>query len=259
MRMTDASAPPAIPAATPAAASSVDHADLAKDAATVASMFDKIASRYDLINDLASLGQDRYWRRATVTALDPQPGQRILDLAAGTGTSSQAIYLAGGDVVPCDISTGMIAVGKQRYPHLPFVEGDATDLPFDDGTFDAVTMSFGLRNVEHTEAGLREMLRVTKPGGRLVVCEFSTPSNAALRKVYMTYLMGGLPRLAGLVSKDAGSYQYLADSIRQWPNQQALGRVIRDVGWTGVQFRNLTGGIVALHRAYKQAQTADAG
>lgn len=211
-------------------------------------MFDGIARHYDLTNDLISMGQDRYWRRATVRAVRAQEGETILDLAAGTGTSSEPFVDAGARVVPCDFSFGMLAVGKERRPDLPFTAGDATRLPFADGSFDAVTISFGLRNVVDTVGALREMLRVVRPGGRIVICEFSQPTWAPFRTVYTEYLMRALPKVAGAVTKDAGSYQYLAESIRAWPDQQELGRLLLQAGWGKVGFRNLTGGIVALHR-----------
>ena len=167
----------------------VIRADLDKQPRDVASMFDDVASRYDLTNDVLSLGQDRRWRSAVVEAVDPRPGERVLDLAAGTGTSSAPFADRGAFVVPCDFSLGMLAVGKQRRPELPFVAGDGLRLPFADATFDAVTVSFGLRNLHDTERGLRELLRVTRPGGRLVVCEFSHPTWAPFRTVYTEYLM----------------------------------------------------------------------
>jgi len=216
-------------------------------------MFDSVAQRYDLTNDVLSMGQDRQWRRATLTALAAQPGERVLDLAAGTGTSSEPLADAGVLVVPCDLSEGMLGVGKRRRPDLPFVAGDALHLPFADASFDAVTMSFGLRNVPDVPAALAELLRVTRPGGRLVVCEFSTPTFAPFRAVYSGYLMKALPRVAGAVTKDAEAYRYLAESIRDWPDQQELGRTIKRAGWEKVAFRNLSGGIVALHRGTRAA------
>ncbi len=225
------------------------RADLTKDPADVAAMFDDVARRYDLTNDVLSLGQDRRWRRIVVDAVDPRPGERVLDLAAGTGTSSQPFADRGAQVVPCDFSTGMLRVGKRARPHLGFTAGDATLLPFADGTFDAVTISFGLRNIVDPDAGLRELRRVTKPGGRLVVCEFSHPTNKALRTVYVEYLMKALPSVARAVSSSPDAYVYLAESIRAWPDQPALADRISAAGWAGTAWRNLSGGIVALHRA----------
>ena len=225
------------------------RAQLDKQPAEVAAMFDAVARRYDLTNDVLSLGQDRRWRTVVVDAVDPRPGERVLDLAAGTGTSSQPFADRGAQVVPCDFSLGMLRVGKSARPHLSFTAGDGTRLPFADDTFDAVTISFGLRNIVDPDAGLREMRRVTRPGGRLVVCEFSHPTNRAFRTVYVEYLMKALPSVARAVSSSPDAYVYLAESIRAWPDQQGLARLITDAGWTGVQIRNLTGGIVALHRA----------
>ena len=216
-------------------------------------MFDGIAGRYDLTNDVLSLGQDRAWRRATLAAIAAQPGERVLDLAAGTGTSSEPLADAGVEVVPCDFSLGMLEVGKKRRPDLAFTAGDATRLPFADESFDAVTISFGLRNVVDTEGGLREMLRVTRPGGRLVVCEFSRPAWAPFRSVYSRYLVRALPSVARAVARQSDSYAYLAESIRDWPDQQALGRLIKRAGWHEVAYRNLSGGIVALHRGVRKA------
>jgi demethylmenaquinone methyltransferase/2-methoxy-6-polyprenyl-1,4-benzoquinol methylase len=212
-------------------------------------MFDRVAARYDLANDVLSLGQDRAWRRHTVEAVDPQPGQRILDLAAGTGTSSEPFDRAGATVVPTDLSLGMLEVGKQRRQALSFVAGDALRLPYVDDAFDAVTISFGLRNVEDTAGALRELRRVTRPRGTLVVCEFSTPTWRPFRALYSDYLVAALPRIASVVSSNPAAYQYLAESIQVWPDQAALAAVIEAAGWQRVEWRNLSGGIVALHRA----------
>jgi demethylmenaquinone methyltransferase/2-methoxy-6-polyprenyl-1,4-benzoquinol methylase len=227
----------------------VTRADLDKKPADVAAMFDDVARRYDLTNDVLSLGQDRRWRTHVVAAVDARPGQRVLDLAAGTGTSSQPFQDRGAHVVPCDFSLGMLRVGKKTRPHLSFTAGDGTRLPFADGTFDAVTISFGLRNIVDPDQGLREMRRVTRPGGRLVVCEFSHPTNGPFRTVYMEYLMKALPAVARAVSSSPDAYVYLAESIRAWPDQQGLADRISAAGWHGTQWRNLSGGIVALHRA----------
>ena len=214
-------------------------------------MFDDVARRYDLTNDVLSMGQDRRWRKAVVRAVDARPGEKVLDLAAGTGTSSQPFADLGATVVPCDFSVGMLQVGKRARRVLPFTAGDATRLPFADDTFDAVTISFGLRNIVDADEGLREMLRVTRPGGRLVVCEFSSPTWAPFRTVYIEYLMRALPSIARAVSSSPDAYVYLAESIRAWPDQPALARRIAEAGWRASEWQNLSGGIVALHRAVK--------
>ncbi len=225
------------------------RARLDKEPREVAAMFDGVAARYDLTNDVLSGGQTRLWRRAVVKAVAPRPSMRVLDLAAGTGTSSSPFAAAGADVVPCDFSLGMLQVGKERQPGLPFVAGDGMRLPFADGAFDAVTISFGLRNVQDPDQALRELLRVTRPGGRLVLCEFSHPTWAPFRTVYIEYLMRALPAVATRVSSNPDAYVYLAESIRDWPDQPAMADVVARSGWTRVAWRNLTGGIVALHRA----------
>jgi demethylmenaquinone methyltransferase / 2-methoxy-6-polyprenyl-1,4-benzoquinol methylase len=226
----------------------MSRASLEKKPTEVASMFDGIAQRYDLTNDVLSMGQDRSWRRATVNAVGAQRGERVLDLAAGTGTSSEPFAAMGAQVVPCDFSFGMLQVGKRRRPDLPFTAGDATKLPFADESFDAVTMSFGLRNVVDTVGALSQMHRVVRPGGRIVVCEFSQPTWKPFRTAYVEYLMRILPKVAGAVTKKSESYDYLAESIRAWPDQDGLGRLLLAAGWTNVGYRNLTGGVVALHR-----------
>jgi demethylmenaquinone methyltransferase / 2-methoxy-6-polyprenyl-1,4-benzoquinol methylase len=222
-----------------------------KRPAEVAAMFDDVAAKYDLTNDILSAGNAALWRVATVRAIDPQPGERVLDLAAGTGTSSAAIAKKGAQVTALDLSAGMIEVGRERHPDIEFVEGDAEHLPFDDETFDAVTISFGLRNVNDPMAALSEMIRVLKPGGRVVICEFSTPPLAALRFGYTTYLKRILPGVARLASSNPAAYRYLAESIEAWPEQQVLSQWLRGVGFTSVAYRNLTAGIVALHRGRK--------
>ena len=225
------------------------RADLDKQPADVRRMFDAVAQRYDLTNDVLSLGQDRRWREEVIDAVDPKPGELVLDLAAGTGTSSQPFADRDAVVVPCDFSLGMLQVGKKARPALPFTAGDGTRLPFADDTFDAVTISFGLRNIVDPLAGLRELLRVTRPGGRLVVCEFSHPTWAPFRTVYVEYLMKALPPIARAVSSSPDAYVYLAESIRAWPDQQGLADLIAEAGWQRPEWRNLSGGIVALHRA----------
>ena len=225
------------------------RAKLDKAPHEVAAMFDDVAKKYDRTNDVLSAGQDRRWRAAVVRAIDPQPGQRILDLAAGTGTSSRPFADAGATVVACDFSQGMLRVGRERQPTVSFVAGDALALPYADDAFDAATISFGLRNVSDPLAALGEMLRVVRPGGRLVVCEFSHPTWAPVRTAYLEYLMKALPAIASHVSSNPDAYVYLAESIRAWPDQQELASIIGDAGWTRVGWRNLSGGIVALHRA----------
>ncbi len=226
-------------------------ADLQKAPHEVAAMFDDVAPRYDLTNDVLSLGQARLWRRAVAEAVDAGPGERVLDLAAGTGSSSLPFVAAGAQVVAADFSLGMLRVGKRAHPGLDLLAGDALRLPFADGSFDAVTISFGLRNVSDIDAALAEMARVTAPGGRLVVCEFSAPTWAPFRTVYTEYLMRALPPVARRVSSNPDAYVYLAESIRAWPDQPALAQRVAAAGWTAVGWRNLTGGIVALHRAHK--------
>ncbi len=194
-------------------------------------MFDDVARRYDLTNDVLSMGQDRRWRREVLAAVDPLPGEHVLDLAAGTGTSSEPFRERGAVVVPCDFSVGMLQEGKRKLPHLPFTAGDGTRLPFADDTFDAVTISFGLRNIVDPDQGLRELLRVTRPGGRVVVCEFSSPTWAPFRTVYLEYLMKALPTVARAVSSSPDAYVYLAESIRAWPDQAELAAKVQAAGW----------------------------
>ena len=225
------------------------RAQLDKEPHEVAAMFDDVAERYDLTNDVLSLGQTRLWRKAVAAAVDARPGQRVLDLAAGTGSSSQPFARAGAHVIACDFSLGMLKVGKRQFPRLNLLAGDALRLPFGDGVFDAVTISFGLRNVHDIDAALSEMARVTKPGGRLVVCEFSAPTWRPFRTLYTGYLMAALPKVARKVSSNPDAYVYLAESIQAWPDQPTLAARISAAGWAGTTWRNLTGGIVALHRA----------
>lgn len=227
----------------------MSRASLNKDPHEVASMFDGVARRYDITNTVLSGGQDRYWRRATRSALDVGPGDVVLDLAAGTAVSTVELARSGAWCVAADFSVGMLNAGWQR--PVPKVAADATRLPFADGVFDAVTISFGLRNVVDFGAGLQEMARVTRTGGRLVVCEFSTPTVPVFSFAYKEYLMRALPRVARAVSSNPEAYVYLAESIRAWPDQPALARRIEQAGWSQVRWRNLTGGIVALHTAVK--------
>lgn len=226
------------------------RADLDKKPAEVSAMFDHVAERYDLLNDALSLGMDRRWRRAVARAVDGGSGQLVLDLAAGTGTSSRAFARQGAQCVACDFSLGMLAVGARRpAAGLAFAAGDALALPFRSGTFDVVTISFGLRNVSDTGQALRELWRVTRPGGRLVICEFSHIPVKQLNSLYERYLAGVLPAVAARLSRNAEAYDYLAESIRDWPPQHVLAGQLAAAGWSGVSWRNLTLGIVALHEA----------
>lgn len=214
-------------------------------------MFDNIAGRYDLMNDLLSLFQDRRWRRAVTRAVVTRPGLKVLDVAAGTGTSTAALAAAGAEAIAADFSQGMIAEGRRRYPHLQFDFADATALPYADATFDAVTISFGLRNVNQPDAALREFLRVLKPGGHVVICEFSRPTWAPFRALYRFWLGTVLPFLGRLMTSDPAAYAYLTDSILNWPAQREFAQQLRQTGFERVAWQNQTGGIVALHRGLK--------
>ena len=213
-------------------------------------MFDEVASAYDKTNDLLSLYQSRLWRRSLKAAVAPKSGERILDIAAGTGTSSMALRVPGAEVVAADFSQGMIAEGKKRYPDLEFVFADAMKLPFKKPEFHAVTMSFGLRNVPDNKVALGEFHRVLLPGGRLVICEFSRV-RGLLGALYRWYLRNVLPIVARLLSKNPEAYSYLADSIEAWPSQDELAQDIRDAGFSDVSYRNLTFGIVAIHTGFR--------
>lgn len=218
-------------------------------------MFDEVAPTYDLTNTLLSFGQDRNWRKKVAKAVDPKAGQAVLDLAAGTGASSVAFALKGVRVVAGDFSEGMLAVGRKRHPELEFVFADATKLPFDSAEFDATTISFGLRNVVDVPKALAEMFRVTKPGGRIVICEFSKPV-AALKPFYNFYLGKLLPGFSALFSKTPEAYSYLAESILAWPNQTQLAAKVGAAGFENVSYQNLSLGIVALHIGYKPAKAS---
>lgn len=225
------------------------RADLDKQPADVASMFDRVAKRYDLLNDVLPLGLTRAWRKQVSAAINPKPGERILDLAAGTGSSSRPLADAGAEVIAGDISEGMLAEGRRRQPDIDFRFADALELPFADDEFDVVTISFGLRNVQNVNRALREMRRVTRPGGRLVVAEFSTPGWAWFDKMYREYLVRALPPVARTISSNPDAYIYLAESIMEWPDQLELAQMLVEADWASVSYRNLSGGIVALHRA----------
>jgi demethylmenaquinone methyltransferase/2-methoxy-6-polyprenyl-1,4-benzoquinol methylase len=233
----------------------VSRATLAKEPREVARMFDGVARRYDLTNTVLSFAQDRRWRRRTRQCLQLHAGDRVLDLAAGTGVSTVELARGGVHAIACDFSLGMLRAGRavKSRRHVPFVAGDATRLPFRDGAFDAAVISFGLRNVSDGPAALREMARVVRPGGRLVICEFSRPTWPPFRFLYLNYLMRALPWVARRVSSNADAYVYLAESIRAWPPQDELAAAVACAGWTSVRYRNLSGGIVALHMAERPA------
>lgn len=229
----------------------MSRANLDKDPDEVAAMFDGVAKRYDLVNDLLSLGRTKAWRKAATAIIAPKPGMKILDLAAGTGSSSEPLAAAGAEVIPADFSDGMLAAGRKARPHLPFTKADALNLPFEANSFDVVTISFGLRNTADIDKALVQMLKVTKPGGQLVVVEFSHPVWRPFRTIYTNYLMRLLPFIARITSSNPDAYIYLAQSIRAWPDQGALAARITAAGWTNVGWTNLTGGVVAVHRAVK--------
>ncbi|RIK10639.1 MAG: demethylmenaquinone methyltransferase [Acidobacteria bacterium] len=233
---------------------SPSRASLEKKPHEVAEMFDDVARRYDLTNTVLTGGIDHLWRRAVVGAVDASPGERVLDIAAGTGTSSEPFADRGVDVVPADFSLGMLREGYRRRPDLPFTAADATALPFADGSFDVVTISFGLRNVVDVDGALREFLRVARPGGRLVLCEFSQPVVPVLSTVYHQVVLRALPAVARRVSSNPESYVYLTESIRAWPGQRELAQRVRAAGWERVRWRNLTGGIATIHHATAPAR-----
>ena len=241
------------------------RANLDKRPGEVSAMFDRVADRYDLMNDVLSLGQDRWWRRIVARTVGARPGELVLDLAAGTGTSSRTFAADGATCVACDFSLGMLQVGARRQRSAPeggpaagaagragqvrFVAGDALDLPFRDQAFDAVTISFGLRNVADPDVALAELLRVTRPGGRLVICEFGHLPWSRLNTVYESYLTTALPVVARRLSGSPEAYDYLAESIKDWPAQPELARRIAAAGWSAVRWRNLSLGVVAVHHA----------
>ena len=237
------------------------RAQLDKRPGEVAAMFDKVAPRYDLLNDVLSLGQDRWWRRVVAKAVGARAGERVLDLAAGTGTSSVTFTAEGAACVACDFSLGMLRAGTERLADQPgrvrFVAGDALRLPFGDQVFDAVTISFGLRNVADPDAALAEMFRVTRTGGRLVICEFGHLPSARLDAIYGRYLMAALPAVARRLSPAGDAYEYLAESIRDWPSREELAQRIGGAGWSAVRWRDLTLGVVTVHTARRRAGQAD--
>ena len=228
-----------------------------KDAALVQQMFDRVAPRYDLANTVFSLGQDRHWRRVAAVGAGAAPGRTILDVATGTGALAVEMAERGAEVLALDFSANMVTTGARRVGGGPggrvrWINGDGTRLPLADASVDAVTIAFGLRNLPETATGLAELARVTRPGGRLVVLEFSHPTWAPFRTVYTRYLVGAIPSLARLVTSDPAAYRYLAESILAWPDQEGLAEIIVANGWRDVAWKNLTGGIVAAHRAVRR-------
>ncbi|MCS5723812.1 class I SAM-dependent methyltransferase [Herbiconiux sp. CPCC 203407] len=231
----------------------VTKADLTKRPEQVSAMFDQVAANYDRTNDVLSVGNAVLWRVATTRAVGPRPGEKVLDLAAGTGTSSASLARSGAHVVAADFSPGMIDVGRRRQaavPNIEFVVADGMDLPFADAEFDAVTISFGLRNIADPKVALAELFRVTKPGGRIVICEFSQPVKP-LRQAYFWYLRRVMPALAKAVSSNDAAYDYLFESIASWPDQKTLAGWLRETGFRSVRHRDLSAGIVALHKGVK--------
>ena len=229
-------------------------------AGMVADVFHSVASRYDLMNDLMSGGVHRIWKRFTIELSGVRTGHAVLDIAGGTGDLAARfsdIVGAKGRVVLADINDSMLKVGRDklldngRMGNLEFVQADAQYLPFPDDTFDCITIAFGLRNVTDKDRALRSMLRVLKPGGRLLVLEFSKPDNPLLSKAYDTYSFKVLPMMGRLVANDADSYQYLAESIRMHPDQETLKEMMEEAGFSRCEFHNLTGGVVALHKGVK--------
>lgn len=223
-----------------------------KDAALVQAMFDRVAPRYDLANAALSFGQDAHWRRVTAQAARPADGA-VLDVAAGPGNVAVELVRQGAaEVVALDLSFNMLAEGARRgHERITWVNGDAQALPFPDASFDAVTISFGLRNIPDPQLALREFARVTRPGGRVVVCEFANPTAPPFRALYRRYLVGALPRLARVVSSSAPAYRYLAESILAWPDRASIASWIVGAGYQEVMVKDLAFGIVAVHRGFR--------
>jgi demethylmenaquinone methyltransferase/2-methoxy-6-polyprenyl-1,4-benzoquinol methylase len=229
----------------------VARANLNKDPDDVSKMFDGVANRYDFLNDLLSLGRTKAWRKVVTSIIGPKPGLKILDIAAGTGSSTRPLVDAGADVIALDFSAGMIEIGRKRHKDIKFVQGDALNLPFEENVFDVTTISFGLRNTSNIDSALKDSLRVTKSGGKIVIAEFSHPSNSIFRFIYLNYLMKAIPIISKKISKNPEAYIYLAESIRAWPNQEGLASKMRDAGWKSVAWQDLTFGIVAVHIGFK--------
>lgn len=233
---------------------------VAEKAQKVAGVFHSVADKYDVMNDVMSLGIHRLWKRITIDEAGARKGQKVLDLAGGTGDlAAKFAQIVGdtGEVILSDINASMLANGKRRLIDLglggnvKFVQANAECLPFVDNYFDIITIAFGLRNVTNKDAALRSMLRVLKPGGRLLVLEFSKPVLPGLAPIYDQYSFKILPLMGKLIANDAASYQYLAESIRMHPDQETLKGMMETAGFERVTYRNMTGGVVALHKGFK--------
>ncbi|MCT8864320.1 bifunctional demethylmenaquinone methyltransferase/2-methoxy-6-polyprenyl-1,4-benzoquinol methylase UbiE [Shewanella xiamenensis] len=231
-----------------------------KKADLVAGVFHSVAAKYDIMNDVMSFGIHRFWKRYTIEVSGARPGMKVLDLAGGTGDlTAKFSHLVGdkGEVVLADINDSMLKVGRTKLRdkgivnNVSYVQANAEALPFPDNHFDIITIAFGLRNVTDKDAALRSMNRVLKPGGKLLVLEFSKPQHEIMRKVYDLYSFKVLPKMGELITKDADSYEYLAESIRMHPDQDTLKQMMVDAGFEQVDYTNMTDGIVALHRGYK--------
>jgi demethylmenaquinone methyltransferase/2-methoxy-6-polyprenyl-1,4-benzoquinol methylase len=234
----------------------MSRANLGKDPGEVAAMFDGVAKRYDILNDLLSLGRTKAWRRAATKIIAPAPGMKILDLAAGTGSSSEPLHKAGATVLATDFSQGMLAQGRRMRPYLNFSKADALNLSFASESFDVTTISFGLRNTVDYRAALIEARRVTKTGGRIVVMEFSHPTWPPFRNIYMRYLMRALPAITRRSATNPDAYIYLAESIQAWPDQEGLADAMRAAGWSAITWKNLSGGVVAVHSGIRAQRSA---
>ena len=234
----------------------MSRANLGKDPGEVAAMFDGVAKRYDILNDLLSLGRTKAWRRAATKIIAPAPGMKILDLAAGTGSSSEPLHKAGANVLATDFSQGMLAQGRRMRPYLNFSKADALNLSFAAESFDVTTISFGLRNTVDYRAALIEARRVTKTGGRIVVMEFSHPTWPPFRNLYMRYLMRALPAIARRSATNPDAYIYLAESIQAWPDQEGLADAMRAAGWSAITWKTLSGGVVAVHSGIRAQRSA---
>ncbi|MCL1146430.1 bifunctional demethylmenaquinone methyltransferase/2-methoxy-6-polyprenyl-1,4-benzoquinol methylase UbiE [Shewanella sp. 10N.261.52.F9] len=231
-----------------------------KKADMVAGVFHSVAAKYDIMNDVMSFGIHRMWKRFTIESAGARPGMKVLDLAGGTGDLTAKFSRIVGDtgqVILADINDSMLKVGREKLRdkgivgNVDYVQANAEALPFPDNHFDIITIAFGLRNVTNKDAAIASMLRVLKPGGKLLVLEFSKPQHEIMRKVYDLYSFKVLPKMGSLITKDADSYEYLAESIRMHPDQDTLKQMMEDAGFEQVNYTNMTDGIVALHKGYK--------